>query len=299
LSIEEWIIAFLPGAMRAATPLIFAALGVLLAERSGVLMIGVEGAMLLGALFSIVVALLTGDAWLGFLFAGLVGAAAGLFLGGLTVRLPTDQVVVGIAFNLVVLGLTSFVFRLLGPVGVYRIAPPIPTLELSIMGAVFPAPPLTGMALSLTLITWVLLFRTGPGLKLRAMGERAHAAHAAGIDVVRSRIVVLVLAGVLCAFGGAALTVGWVRVFTENITLGRGFIALAAVYFGRWHPGWALAGCLLFGMGDALALRLQAAGGGGTPFYLMTIPYLLTLVVVGITGKAVGPQDAGKPYGRG
>jgi simple sugar transport system permease protein len=296
---EEWIVAFLPGAMRAATPLIFAALGVLLAERSGVLMIGVEGAMLLGALFSIVVALLTGDAWLGFLAAGFVGAVAGLFLGGMTVRLPTDQVVVGIAFNLVVLGLTSFVFRLLGPVGAYRIAPAIPTLELPLMGAVVAVPPLTGTALLLTLGTWILLFRTGPGLKLRSMGEKAHAAHAAGINVVKSRIVVVVVAGILCALGGAALTIGWVRVFTDNITLGRGFIALAAVYFGRWHPGWALLGCFLFGMGEAVALRLQAAGGGGTPFYLMTIPYLLTLVVVGITGKAVGPQDAGKPYGRG
>jgi len=302
---QAWWGDFLLATLRAATPLAFCALGVLLSERAGVLNIGVEGAMLAGALAAVMAGVLTGSAWAGLLLACAVGLGAGLILGALTVLLPADQVVVGIAFNLVSLGVTSFIYKVMVARGVQLIGP----AALASLSSAFPQAraggvwasisPLTYAALAAAVLMYVFLFRSGPGLLWRSVGESAHAAHAAGIDVFRVRLLALVAGTVLCSLGGAALTVAWVRSFTDNITMGRGFIALAAVYFGRWHPVWALGACVLFGAGEALAFRAQASGMGLNPYYYMMLPYVLTLLAVAVMGRALGPRDAGKPYVRG
>lgn len=284
--------------LRTATPLVFAALAVLIAERSGVLHIGVEGVMLLGAFVGVLGAVLTASPWSGVALGVAVGAAAGLMLALLTVALPADQVVMGLAFNIGCLGATSFAFRLTAA-QTQKMTPPL-ALEVPAavagtpLAALFAVPPLAWVAAAVALVTWYGLFRTGPGLLFRATGHAAHAARAAGVSVPAVRTTALVVAGALSGLAGAALTVGWVRSFTDNITLGRGFIGLAAVYFGRWHPGLTVAACLLFGAGEALAFRAQ--GAGGNPHYYLMIPYVLTLLAVAFTGRARAPQEAGRPW---
>lgn len=285
---EYWLADFLLASLRAATPLIFAALAIVFAERAGVLFIGVEGAMLAGALASIVGVVFLGNAWMGVLLTILIGAVLGLLLGGITIRLPANQVATGIAFNLVSLGVTSFIFRLLAE-HVHGLVPAVPPLFLGIS-------PFSVAAIILTAGSWYFLFRTGPGLKLRSMGEKAHAAHAAGINVMDARLIVLMVAGMLSALGGAALTLGWLRTFGINITLGRGFIALAAAYCGKWNPALAVIAALVFGAGEALAFRAQMAGWGINLYYFFMLPYVLTLLVIALSSKARGPAEAGKPY---
>ncbi len=290
---EGWLAPFLLATLRAATPLIFCALSVVLAERAGVIHIGVEGVMLAGALAGLLGVVFWGDAYVGILFSLLVGLILGLLLALITVYLPSDQVVTGIVFNIFSLGVTSFIFRLAAEknAAVQALIPVMP-------GSVFGLSPFMVLALVLTVFMWWFMFRTGPGLKIRSMGEDAHAAHAAGINVVITRMLILTAAAALSALGGAALTIGWVRSFTDNITLGRGFIALAAAYCGRWNPLLATAACILFGAGEALAFRAQAAGEGLNPHYFLMIPYLLTLLVVAVAGKGRAPADVGRPYVR-
>lgn len=289
---------FLMASIRTSTPIAIAALAILLAERAGIMHIGVEGSMLLGAFTAVYFAVLTGDAWAGVLMGMAVGIVAGTVLALLTVKLPTDQIVVGIAFNITMVGLTSFLFRMTADV-TRAITPPLPPVPewletLPVIGLLLDISPLSWVALTLAIGTWFFLYRSGPGLLYRSVGESAFAATAAGINVVHVRFAALILAGVLSGLAGGALTVGWVRAFTDNITMGRGFIALAAVYFGRWNPAFTVAACLLFGAGEALALRAQV--GGANPHYFLMLPYLLTIVAVGITGRARAPQDVGTPY---
>ncbi|MDQ3273106.1 MAG: ABC transporter permease, partial [Pseudomonadota bacterium] len=278
-----------------ATPLMFVGLGVLLAERSGVLFMGVEGAMLLGAFFGFLGAGFIDSAWLGLVFgtvAGLLGASTLILL---TVVLPANQVVVGLAFNIVCVGITSFAFRMAAK-SVPSMTPVLqaPGWLADLPGAQMlqSVPPLTWLAAGLAVATWYFIFRTAPGLMLRAAGQDRHAALSAGVDVNAVRGIALAAAGALAGLGGAALTVGWIRSFSDDVTLGRGFIALAAVYFGRWYPGWTILACLLFGLGDAMAFRAQ--GLGGNPHFYLMAPYLLTLLGVAVAGRVRGPQEAGR-----
>jgi general nucleoside transport system permease protein len=302
---QSWIIAFVLASIRAAMPLTIAAQGVLLSERAGVLNIGVEGEMLGGSLTGVLVAVVTGNVWLALLAAMAVGLLLGFLQGVFTVILPADQVVVGVAMNLTMLGATSFVYKLTIDHGVNLIAPA--TLEavttglkgVPVLGVLASISPLAYFALLLTILMYLYLFWTGPGLLLRSMGESAYAADSAGLNVRKVRFVMTGISGMICALAGAALTLAWVRSFTDNVTLGRGFIALAAVYFGRWNPLLAAAACLLFGAGEALAFRAQALGAGLSPFYYLMLPYVLTIATVGFMGRQAGPHDAGKPYRRG
>ncbi len=302
---QSWLVAFVLASIRAAMPLTFAAQGILLSERAGVLNIGVEGEMLAGSLTGVLVAVITGNVWLALLAAMAVGLLLGLLQGVFTVLLPADQVVVGIALNLTMLGATSFVYKVTIDRGVDLIAPgTLDTMAaglraVPVLGVFASVSPLAYLALLLTVAVYLFLFWTGPGLLLRSMGESAYAAHAAGLNVPRVRFIMTGVSGLICSLGGAALTLAWVRSFTDNVTLGRGFIALAAVYFGRWNPLLAAAACLLFGAGEALAFRAQAIGAGLSPFYYLMLPYILTIATVGFMGRAAGPRDAGKPYRRG
>lgn len=283
--------------LRTATPLIFVGLGVLIAERAGILFMGVEGAMLSGAFFGFLGATVTGSAWFGLCTGILAGLVSGGVLSVLTVWIPADPVVAGLAFNIVCTGVTSFAFRQASaslpsrtPLLEWPFADRLATLPG--MGIVLSVPPLAWVAFALTAFTAWALFRTAPGLMLRSAGHNRLAAMSAGVNIVSVRSLALLIAGALAGLGGAALTVGWIRSFSDDVTMGRGFIALAAVYFGRWYPGWTLLACLVFGLGEALAFRAQAFGGN-PHFYLMA-PYLLTLVGVALAGKARGPKEAGR-----
>jgi len=284
----EGYLNFLISVCRSATPLIFCTIAVLLAERAGLWFIGIEGAMLGGAFVGILGTSYSGSPLTGVLITILVGVLIGQFLASMMVRLPANQVSVGVGFNLAMLGLTSFLFRLGGEKAQRVVSGFNPQLLGPLQLAFF--------AILLSIITWWFLFRTGAGLKLRAAGENAFAAEAMGINVLSLRIIMITLASVLATLGGATLTLGWLHTFSDNITMGRGFIALAAVYLGRWNPILATVAALIFGVGEAIAYRVQALSFSGTTYYFLMIPYVLTLIAVGLVGQAKGPADSGKPY---
>ncbi len=288
-------------ALRVATPLIIVALGVLFAELAGILFLCVEGIMLCGALFGILGGIYFGDPWIGVLFGLLAGVLVGLLCAGLFVWVPSDQVVIGLAINIAALGLTSFIFRVATaslPNAIDSLAWGVPewAADSALLSFLFNVPPLTWVAAALFIIAWYGLFRTAPGLMLRSVGQSVEAASSAGLNVLWVRTIAMGIAGGLAGLGGAALTVGWVHSFADNITAGRGFIALAVVYFGRWYPRWTFVGGLLFGAGEVLGLNAQVLGGN-SHLYLM-IPYLLTIIVLGMTGGRGGPKEVARPYER-
>jgi len=293
--------------LRFATPLAFAAMGGIFSERSGVVNIGLEGMMLVGAFFAIWGALWSGS-WvvglgMGMLFGGLLALIHGFFC----IHLRADQIVSGFAVNLLALGVTGFLFRQLYPSGIPRGVSRVPNVELAFLDDI----PLVGDFLygvfgSLNLLVWamlatvvltyVVLFRTPIGLRIRACGEHPRAADTVGISVYGVRYAAVITSGVLAALGGAFLSLGFVGNFAENMTSGRGFIALAAVIFGKWRPGWAFAATLLFGFGFALAIPLQREAGISENL-ISTVPYVLTLIAVaGLIGRSIPPAAVGRPY---
>lgn len=288
---EEWLIAYGTSTVRAATPLLLCALGVVLAERAGVIFIGVEGAMLGGALFGMLGVVFLGNTFTGVMLSLLFGILLGLIYAYVVVCLPTNQIVSGLLFYLLVMGVTSFIFRFLAEIepAVQRT---IPAVEPWFLGL----SPFTITAVILTLVLWWFLYKTGGGLLLRSVGEDAFSAHVAGVNVVGLRFLVVVIASALAALGGAAFLIGWVRSYTANVTMARGFIALAAVYCGRWHPLWGALVCVIFGAGEALAFRAMGMGLGISSPYFLMIPYILTIIIVGLAGKGRAPADVGNPY---
>jgi len=282
------VIDFILSTIREAAPLIYCALGVLIAEEVGIMHIGVEGVMLVGALAGILGVIFGGNIWVGLFLTLVAGVLCGLILSLFLIWLPIDQVAVGIAFNLAALGFTSYIFRLCG-MRAQKIVPIIKPLFLKIS-------PFELMAFIMAFFTWWFLFKTASGLKIRSIGENMYAADAMGIDVIKVRTVVFIIACVFSAFGGAALTLGWVRVFADNITMGRGFIALAAVYFAKWYPLFVLIGALIFGAGESLAFRSQATISSINQYYFFMLPYALTILIIGLSGKSHGPAEVGKHF---
>lgn len=290
-------IDFIFSVLRVSTPLMFAALGVLLSERSGVFFMGVEGAMLLGAFFGFLGATALGSPWLGVLIGTAAGLLGGCILAFLTVSLPTNQVVIGLAFNIVCVGITSYIFRMVSN-GFPSMTPALSLdapewmMSVPVINWLLSVPVMTWLALLCTGLLSYFLYKTPAGLMLRSAGHNRHAAMAAGVDILKTRFVALTVAGGLAGLGGTALTVGWIRSFADEVTLGRGFIALAAVYFGRWYPRTTIIACVLFGIGDAMGFRAQMLGGN--PHYYLMAPYILTIIGVAIAGKAKGPQEVGQ-----
>ena len=297
--------ALVAAMLRFATPLLFGALGGVVSERAGVVNVGLEGMMLIGAFFGIWGADVTGS-WIGGLAVGMAaGALTGLVHAAFAVTLRADQIVSGMALNLLALGVTGYLFiDTYGDEGTPDGLPEVPDLHLPI-GWI----PFIGDALDqLNLMVWlglllvpaltVLIFRTPLGLRLRSVGENPLAADTAGISVPRVRYLAVVGSGVLAALGGAFLSIGFVHSFGQNMTAGRGFIALAAMIFGRWHPVGALGACLLFGFSSALAQRLPTFSPS-TATLMQALPYVLTLVAVaGVVGRSRPPAADGIPYER-
>jgi general nucleoside transport system permease protein len=287
------IVEFLAASIRIATPLLFGALGGLLSERAGTFAVGIEGMMLAGAFGGAVTTLLTADTGTGLAVSAGSGAAAGLVVAVATAKFRADHMVTGLALNILVLGLTSFLLRGLfgGQAPVIQLptlkALPIPYLaDLPGIGRVlFHQPALTYAALALTLAISVLLAKTRTGLMLRAVGENPEAAFTAGSNPVRVRMAAIVAGGALAGLGGAVLSLQEVGTFTDGMTNGRGFIALAAIIVGRWMPFPTLLGCLLFGGVAALELRVQGWDLPVSSYIIQMTPYLAALAVLAGIGR--------------
>jgi len=303
--------ALLAATLVAATPLVFAALGGLFSERSGVVNIGLEGMMLMGAFFSIWGADKAGHWTLGVLIGLAAGALTGLLHAFFTVTLRADQIVCGTAINFLALGITGYLFiRFYGDRGTPSEG--LSTVPDSSLGFLYDIPPdrlggflgdaftntdyLIWTALAMVLVTWVAVFKTPAGLRLRSVGEHPRAADTVGINVYLTRYAAVTLSGVLAGAGGVYLALGFVNSFEPNMTAGRGFIALAALIFGSWRPFGALVACLLFGFSSALATSLQEYSLSVSTLF-EALPYVLTLVaVVGVIGRSIPPAAVGRPY---
>lgn len=299
---------FLSAGMRLAIPIMLAALGGIYNERAGVLNIGMEGMMIGGALSAFIMTYYTGSTALGILGAVMLGAVFGLVIGYFTITLAGNQVIVGIAFNLLMLGTTSFVYRAFFAVGTQQpqvtglSTLPIPILDsLPIIGPLlFRQNALAYAAYLLVLLTAVAIFRTTWGLRLIAVGESPEAAETFGISIDRTRYTALIICGMLCALGGAFLSVGASSIFIDNMTAGRGYIALAILVLGRRHPIGVFGAALVFGFADALQLRTQIIDIQ-IPFqFMLMLPYLVTIVVLAVFVRRTNdPAALGKHYRRG
>ena len=294
--------ALLASTLRYATPLTLGALGGLFSERSGVINIALEGMMLMGAFFAAWGADVT-SSWIGGI---VIAVAAGAIFAALhalfAVTFRADQIVSGTALNLLAVGLTGYLYvAIYGDQGTPDDLPAVPDVNLPIksvplLGDVFgQLNLLVWVALAMVVVTWVVVFRTPGGLRLRSSGENPLAAETAGLSVVRTRYLAVMTSGALAALGGAFLSIGFVHTFSQNMTAGRGFIALAALIFGRWRPGAALAATLLFGFGSALAQRLPTFSPSGAVLF-QALPYVLTLIAVtGVIGRSIPPAALGRP----
>jgi ABC-type uncharacterized transport system permease subunit len=281
------VLSLLFSAVRLATPLLLAALGGLYSERSGVINIALEGLMLAGAFTAAVVTHYSDNPWVGLFAAVLAGIGVALIHGVACIRYRADQVVSGTAINILFLGvpalLSGALFESTGA------TPQIPRDQL------LPLAPIV-LAFALVPATWWVLNRTPFGLRLRAVGENPEAADTAGVNVSRIRYAGVMLSGALAAIGGAYLSIGQASLFTRNMTAARGFIALAALIFGKWRPVQTMLACLLFGFAEALSIQMQGVSQIPVQF-IQLIPYVLTIVVLaGFIGHSRAPRALGIPY---
>ncbi|MGO9454176.1 MAG: ABC transporter permease [Candidatus Binataceae bacterium] len=299
--------AFLNSTISMATPILLAAIGELIVEESGIINIGIEGAMLSGAFFALSAAYFSGSVALGLAAGIAAGIAVNAILALLIVNLAVNQVVAGTALDIFAVGITGvFYRRLFGITGKAFIVKTIPKLSfgpltrIPILGpALFHHDPLVYVAFALVPAVGFLLRHTRYGLGLRAAGERPEAADSLGLDVYRLRWHALLAAGVLTGLAGAYLTMVYAGTFVENISAGRGYVALAVVILGRWKPWGLAAASVLFGAAMALQFGLQALGTT-IPYQLfLALPYALTLVVLAaMGGQAASPSALGEPYRR-
>jgi simple sugar transport system permease protein len=301
--------SLLAATLRSATPLAFAAMGGIFSERSGVVNIGLEGMMLTGAFFGIAVVGWTGQWEVGIFAAMAAGGLLALIHAFFSIHLRADQIVSGFAINFLALGLTGYLFRsIYGTRGTPELEERIPTVSVPILRDIPFVKNVIGdmslmiwMAILLVLVTWIVLFKTPLGLRLRSVGEHPKAADTVGISVYGIRYGAVVFSGMCAALGGAFLSFGFGGAFNENMTVGKGYIGLAAMIAGNWRPYPAFVICLLFGFSDGLSRRLQGSALLpdilSSPNILQTLPYVITLIaLVGIIGRSRPPAAVGRPY---
>ena len=312
---NAFIISILIITIRAGTSLLYATLGEIFTERAGILNLGVEGIMIMGAATSFSAAYYSDNAWLALAIAVAIGSILGLIHAFLTVTLRADQVVSGLAMTIFGTGLASFMGQRLGPgrstmvglqsPGFERF--PIPFLnQIPVLGpSFFEQDILVYFLYLLVPLLWFFLYKTRPGLKLRAVGENPRASDSMGINVARSRYLYTIFGAVLISIAGAHLSLGYLHGWAENITGGRGWIAIALVIFATWDPVRAVLGALLFGGINAIQFRMQAAGTTIPASFLNMMPYIFTIVVLVIITwweafrKRIGaPAALGLPYVR-
>jgi general nucleoside transport system permease protein len=310
--------ALLGAMLRYATPLTFAAIGGMFSERSGVVNIGLEGMMLMGAFFAVWGADKTGSWEIGLLIAMGSGVLLALVHAFFAIHLRADQIVVGTGINFLALGATGYLFvDIYGAEGTPTDIPEIYTPHLGFLGSI----PDVGigsvefggtfleqvfgdldlmiwLSFALLVLAYIVMFKTSIGLRIRSVGEHPRAADTVGISVYATRYAAVLVSGALAALGGAYLSLS-LGLFDQNMTGGRGFIAIAALIFGNWRPFGAFAACLLFGFSSALADRLPEyfEQGSSTPLLFNALPYVLTLIAVaGVIGRSIPPAAIGRPY---
>ncbi len=299
--------ALIAATLRAATPLTFAALGGIISERSGVVNIGLEGMLLMGAFFGFLGADKLGAWQWGIVCGVLAGACLAAVHAFVSIHLRADQIVSGFACNFLALGVTGYFFiEVYTDQGTPGNVSNIPSLSIPglrdvdfVGAAVGNLHILIWTGFAAVLLMHVFLFRTTIGLRVRSVGEHPKAADTVGISVYGVRYAAVIVSGALAGMGGVYLSNGITHSFNENLSAGRGFIALAAVIIGRWRPVGAFLACLLFGFTEALALRLPGAYGEDAAWTTLfrTLPYVATLVIVaGVVGRSVPPAADGKPY---
>jgi ABC-type uncharacterized transport system permease subunit len=286
-------IALIWSTIRLSTPLILAALGGLFSERSGVINIALEGMMLAGAFTAAAVTYAVGNPYVGLLAGMMAGGLIAAIHAVACIRYKADQVVTGTAINILMIGMPAFLS------GAFFLSsgstPQIPKEHL------IPWIPIV-IAFALVPISWYVLYKTPFGLRLRSVGENPEAADAAGVKVARMRYAGVLLSGALAGIGGAYLSIGQSSLFTRNMTSGRGFIALAALIFGKWRPVQTLLACLLFGLTEALSIQMQGVvklpSGDDIPVqFIQMVPYVLTIIVLaGFIGSSQPPRALGIPY---
>ncbi len=298
---ELFTIALIWSTVRLATPLILAALGGMFSERSGVINIALEGKMLAGAFTAAAVTYAANEnlglgvasPWLGLIAAMLAGLLIAAIHAVVCIRFRADQVVSGTAINILMIGVPGFLSG-----AFFQSSGSTPQLPKEYL---IPWAPII-IAFSLVFVTLYVLYRTPFGLRLRSVGENPGAADAAGISVARLRYSGVLLAGVLAGIGGAYLSIGQSSLFTRNMTSGRGFIALAALIFGKWRPVQTMLACLLFGFTEAVSIQMQGVvklpSGEDIPVqFIQMVPYVLTIIVLaGFIGQSRPPMALGRPY---
>ncbi|OQA12895.1 MAG: Branched-chain amino acid transport system / permease component [Chloroflexi bacterium ADurb.Bin360] len=316
MSVLALISSILAITLRAGTSLIYATVGEIYTERSGILNLGLEGMMLMGAVTAFATAFYTKSLWLALIVAVIVGGLLAALHAFLCVTMRANQVVSGLSITLFGSGLASFLGQRLGPASnnyflVGMVGPKftpiqIPVLSsLPVIGAFFNQDILTYLVYLLMPLAWFYLYKTRPGLSLRAVGENPQTADAMGIDVGRTRYLYTILGGMLTGLGGAHLSLAYTPGWTENLTGGRGWIVIALVIFAMWNPGRAVLGAVLFGGINAVQFRLQAAGTAIPAAFLNMLPYLTTIFVLVVMtwwealSKRIGaPAALGKAYMR-
>jgi len=300
------LIALLVSAVTSGTPLLFASLGEVLAQRSGVMNLGVEGMMLVGAVSGFLVATKTHSLWAGILAAMLAGGALALVHAFLTVTLKANQVVSGLALTMFGTGLSAYIGRGMIGVPAFNYFRPFKLAflgDLPFLGPIlFNQNALVYISFGLTLLLWLFVYKTRPGLYLRSVGENPAAADAMGINVFAVRYLAVFAGGTLAGLGGAYLSLAFAPSWLENMTAGRGWIAVALVIFATWNPLKAAAGAYLFGGIHALGFRAQAAGITVSSYFLNMLPYIFTIVVLiiasGRNRRNGPPAGLGLPYDR-
>ena len=291
---EIFNVSLIYSAIRLTTPLLLAALGGLYSERAGVINIALEGLMLAGAFTAAAITHYAGNPWVGLFAGALASVGVAAIYAVVCIQFKADQVVSGTAINILMLGVPAMLS------GAFFLSsgstPQIPRENL------IPNTPIV-IAFLFVLLTWYALYRTPFGLRLRAVGENPGAADAAGVSVTRMRYAAVLLSGALAGIAGAYLSIGQSSLFTRNMTSGRGFIALAALIFGKWRPVQTMLACLLFGFTEAVAIQLQGVPIGGEEIpnqFIQIIPYVLTIVVLaGFIGQSRAPRALGQPYQKG
>ncbi len=300
------IVSVLAATLRISPPIALASVGGAYSERTGIINIGLEGMILMGAFAGAAGSYFLRNPWLGVLCAILAGGALGLLHAVLCIRFKANQVVSGVGVNILALGLTTLLLQVIwGNRGASDPVPGIESVELPLIKDIPVAGdiigkqnPLVYIMLVLVFLAWLVMFRTPFGLRLRAVGEHPEAADTVGIHVHKIQYICVTLSGMLSGLGGAYLSLGWLNLFSQNMSAGRGFIALAANIFGKWNPAGAFGASLLFSFTDALQIKLQ---GVGIPIqFIQMIPYILTiLVLAGAVKRAVPPAAIGKHYEKG
>ena len=292
-------IALLFAAIRAATPLIFAALGGLFSERSGVINIALEGLMLAGAFTAAVITYQTGNPYLVMILGIIAGGVLAFVYAVACLKFEADQVVAGMAINFLMIGLPALISGVL-----YDSTGSTPQIDkafkLPMIGNQLSYASI--LAFAIVPLTWYVLYRTPFGLRLRATGENPQAADSAGVNVSKMRYLAVIISGLLAAAGGAYLSIGQSSLFTKQMTAGRGFIALAALILAKWKPVPVLIACLFFGLMEAVTIQIQGVfkmpSGEPIPIqFIEMIPYVLTIIVLaGFIGASRAPKALGIPY---